>query len=177
MLGNCGEVLRGAILLWQGLELGDSEVEDLDPIIVGQEQIFRLQNAMDNVTIVSGAQSLGDLKAVSGSLANWDASFTEALPQSFPFEQFLDDVGCRSLEADIIDCNNVGMIQSRGCSGFLFETTEMIRIVIRRGSNQLEGNIASESFVVGTKDFSHRPCTDLFEHTIVPDQPPDHSRS
>ncbi len=61
------------------------------------------------------------------------------------------------------------MVEGCGRTSFQFEAAEMFRIVAGGGPNQLQGDIPSKSFVACPKDFSHAPCTDFLEHSIVPD--------
>src|SRR5215469_486886 len=62
MLGNRRKIFQRARVLARGLKLGDAEVKNLDAIVMCEKEILGLEIAMHDVTIVSGAQALSDLK-------------------------------------------------------------------------------------------------------------------
>src|SRR5262249_19671737 len=112
-----------------------------------------------------------------GAISWRDASFIEAMPQGLPFQQFRDDIRSRARKADIVDGKNVWVIQRRGGSRFLLESPEVGGVVTGFGPDQLEGDIATEPFIVRAEDLSHSSSAYFFEDPVVPDALPDHSNS
>ena len=53
-----------------GQEFGDAEIENLDPVIARDEDVFRLQIAMDDQLFMGGDQRLGNLPTEFGGLPN-----------------------------------------------------------------------------------------------------------
>ena len=66
------------------LELGHSEIQNLDAAVDRQKQIFRLQIAMHDEPFVRGGKALRDLQRVVCSFAHRDGPFDEALAQVLP---------------------------------------------------------------------------------------------
>jgi hypothetical protein len=67
------------------------------------------------------------------------------------------------------------MVQGSSGSRFLFEASQMIRIVAGSGPNQLHRDIASQSFVACAKNFAHRSRAYLFEEPVVTQELASHS--
>src|SRR5439155_9011894 len=92
-LGRGGEaILFRRRTLCDG-ELRQAEVENLQPVVGGKEQVLRLEIAVDNSLLVSRCQSASHLDTVVHRLARGKGARAQALPQRLPFEQLLDDVG------------------------------------------------------------------------------------
>ena len=130
---------------------------------------------MDNKPFMRGSEAVGDLKSIVGSLRHGDCALDQALPKVLPLEQFRDNVRHSAFKANIVNGEDVGMIQGSSGSRFLFEASQMIRIVAGSRPNQLQCHIASQPFVAGAKDFAHRSRAYLFEDPVVTKELASHS--
>ena len=66
-------------------QLRQPEVENLDPAILGNENILRFQVAMNDPLFVGRSQSLSDLHPVLDGLALWQSAAIERRPQALAF--------------------------------------------------------------------------------------------
>ena len=112
MLGHRGHAFDGAIVVGRSLQLGHTEIQNLDAAVVGDEQILRLEVAMNDVAIMRSGESMGDLESIVGRLGNRDRAFRQPLAQVFPFQQLRNDVGNCAFEADVINRKNVGWFRA-----------------------------------------------------------------
>ena len=75
-------------------QLGEAEVEDLDPAVVRDEDVVGLEVAVDDPLVVSGGEAVRDLERVVEGLADGKRSAAPGGPcRRLTFEQLRDDVG------------------------------------------------------------------------------------
>src|SRR5262249_42316282 len=161
----CRRVLVYAELL--RAEFSQTEIEDLHPPVVHDEQVLRLQVTMDDAFGMRGGQSLGDLPRVIDSLSRSDCALFYQFAQLLAFEQFGDDIGRAFMRADVVNREDVRVVERRGGAGFLLEAAQAIRIPGELGGQQLDGDLATESRVFGQIDLAHPACAELRYNLIV----------
>ena len=137
-------------------QLGEAEVEDLDPAVVRDEDVVGLEVAVDDPLVVSGGKAAGDLQRVVEGLADRKRSALEADLQGVAFEQLRDDVGGAVVRADIVDGEDVRVVQGAGGAGLLLEAAELLGIGDLLGEN-LDRDLALQAGVTGAVDLTHRP--------------------
>ena len=93
-------------------QLGDAEVEDLDPPVVRDEQVVGLHVAMDDALVVRGGEPLRSLARVVDGFARRQRASLQPAAERFALEQFGDDVGRAGVDADIVDGQDVRVIES-----------------------------------------------------------------
>src|SRR5262245_32643290 len=80
---------------------------------------------------------------------------------------------CRSF-ADLVNGEDVGMVERRGCLRFAFKTAHAIRILGEGGGQQFECDLAFEPGVLDQEYFSHsappKPADDFVRPDAAPDQ-------
>jgi hypothetical protein len=85
-------------------ELGQTEVENFCPPVVRDEQVFRLQVAVNNSLFVRGRQPTRDLLRVVDSLARGrQRTIAQAVAQRFAFEQLGNDIRCAVGLANVVN--------------------------------------------------------------------------
>ena len=112
---------------WTG-QLRQAEIEDLHPAIAGDKKILRLEVAMDDALLVRRRKSPCHLQPVVNRLADGKRATPQPLAQRLPFQQLGDHVKRAVPGSDVEDRKNVGMIQSPGRAGFLFEALHPVAI-------------------------------------------------
>src|SRR2546428_5749913 len=123
--GNVG-LLLAAISLY---ELGNSKVQNLHAAIFGDEDVLRLQVAMDDPFLVRSGQTMRNLDRIVDRFALRLRRAAQSFAQRLAFEQFRDDVRRTVMHANIVDGKNVGMVQRAGSLCFLLETPQSILIL------------------------------------------------
>jgi len=61
------------------------------------------------------------------------------------------------------------MVERCGGTGLLLEASQMIWVTAGGRTDDLEGDVAAQSFVARPKDLAHRPNTNLFEDPVMSD--------
>ena len=110
-LGNRGQFFHGAFgFSRRGLQFRDSKVENLDSVVGGYKQIFRLEITMNDTALVCRDETLHDLQRVVDRQADRQCPFCEPFAESLAFQQFTNDVGRTLVETNVVNGDNVGMI-------------------------------------------------------------------
>jgi hypothetical protein len=119
--GSGGRLLRG----------GEAEVEDLQQLALGDEDVLRFQVAMDHALLMRGGESVCDLCGPQQRFARADATL-QAIAQRLAFEQLHDQVrdraaGLREL-ADVVERTEVRMAQRRESARLALEAVPQLRV-------------------------------------------------
>ena len=93
------------------LQLREAEVEDLDPPVLRQEQVLRLQVPVDDPLLVRRGESLRDLDGVVDRLADRERPGEQARPQRLALEQLRDDVRRVVVRPEVVDRRDVGVVE------------------------------------------------------------------
>src|SRR5262249_52851369 len=156
--------LRGRVLVYAvkmlPVEFSKTEIEDLHPPVVRDEQVLRLQVTMDDAFGMRGGQSLGDLPRVIDSLSRSDCALLYQLAQLFAFEQLSHDVGRAFMRADVVNREDVRVVKRRGGAGFLLEAAQAIRIPGELGGQYFDGDLPTESWIFSQIDGAHSTCAE-----------------
>ena len=116
--------------------LGQSEVEDLDPAVLRDEEVLRLQIPVNDPFLVSGGKPPGNLDGVVDHLARRESSSTrEFRAQRLALQKLLDHVGRALVGSDVVDEGDVRMIECARRLRLLLETSQTIQIR-RQGDRQ-----------------------------------------
>src|ERR1700722_633285 len=129
---------------------------------------------MHDAALVGSDQALDDLQTIVGGLPQREWSCIESLAEGFAFEQFRYDVMQTSVEANVIDSNDVGMIESRGRAGLLLKAANMIWIPAGCRTDQLQGYVALQPFVARAKNLAHAAGANLFQDLVMSHPLPGH---
>ena len=155
-------------------QLGNAEIQNLYATILGDEQVFRFQVAMDDMFFVRGHQALYDLQGIICDLANGKSTIEEPLTQGLAFQQLGDDIRGASVHADVINRDYVGMVKSSGSAGFLLKAAEPILVIGSSWANYLQGDVTRQPVVTSAEHFAHAAVADFFENPIMPEGLADH---
>ena len=150
-----------------GLEdLGEAEVEDLDPVVSRQEDVVGLEIAVNDVSAVRGDEAVSDAQAPGdgGHRRRW------AVPQdpaeAFSLEQFGHDVGSIVVDADVMDGEEVGVIEGGGGAGLALEALSPIGAVRDLGGEHFDRDLTVELGVACAPHLTHSPGPDGVEDLV-----------
>src|SRR5438045_1231489 len=90
-LRNERRLIVNAAAFAEGRYFRESEIENLDLILAGDEDIFRLQIPVNNASRVRGAEAGQDLHCSFESLSQRQGPSLNPLPERFALQQFRDD--------------------------------------------------------------------------------------
>ena len=136
-------------------QLRESEVEDFDPAVAGDEEVLRLQVAVDDSLLVRGGESFGRLDRVIRRLPYRKRSAREPAAERFPLEKLRDDVGRALMRAELVDGRDVGVVQRAGRLRFLLEPAKPFRVLRERRRQDLDRDVTLEARVLRPVHLSH----------------------
>src|ERR1043165_6461104 len=154
-------------------ELGEAEVEDLHAAVGRDEEVLRLEVAMDEPLFVRDGERPGDLDGVVDGLRQRERRrivVAEGLAQRLAFEQLHDDVR-RALErADVVDRDEAGMAERARGARLLLESPHAV--VARRISfgEDFDRDVTPDPLIAGTPHFPHSTCADVCKNLVRTDR-------
>ena len=151
------------------LLLRQTEIENLGVTALGDENVGRLDVAMNDSFGVSGIQCIGNLDGQIEQNIRLDGLSRDAMLQREAIQKFHGDERLPVLFADFVDGADVGMIQG-GCGlRFALEAAQGLRVVRNFIRQELQGNKAVELCVLGLVNHTHTPATEFFDDAVVRD--------
>ncbi len=164
--GGGGREARDLAPLLGVRELGEAEVEDLHPAVVGDEDVLGLQVPVDDPLLVRGGEAVDDLEGVVDRLARRELAAGEDGAEGLAFEELLDDVGRAVVLADVVDGGDVGVVEDAGGFGLLLEAAQAIGVGGEGGGEDLDRDVAAEARVLGAVDLPHAAGADGGEDLV-----------
>ena len=149
--------VRRLAALFEMRQLGQSEVQDFDPAALRDEDVLRLQVPVNDPLLVRGGEAVGDLEGVVDRLALRELSAGERRAQCLSLEQLLDDVGRSIVRPDVVNSRDVGVVQDPGGARLLLESAQAVRVGGERRRQDLDRDLAPQSWVLRPVDFAHSP--------------------
>ena len=166
---GCG-LTRGRREGLTGQQFGEAEVEDLDLSTIDQEEICRLDVAMDNSSTVCPVEGVSHLNADVDDLMDLEGLGTgEAVSQRQAFHQFHDEEGSAFVLADVVDRADVRVIQRGGRPGFGSEPFHGRQIIGQVLGHELECHGTAQTDIFGSVHDAHPACAELADDSIVGD--------
>jgi hypothetical protein len=150
-------------------QLGEAEVEDLDPAVSGQEEVLRLEVAVDDPLVMGGRETARDLGRVVEGSCRGEGTPPQPPPQGLAFEQLEDDEWCPVVLASVEDHEDVGMVQCARGLRLLREAPLTIGITQPVLVQDLDGDLAGEAGIAGAVDLAHPSRTERREDLVGPD--------
>ena len=149
------------------MRMRQSEVQNFDSPLFCDEQVFWLEVAVRNSFFVRRCQALRDLHSIIYGLARRQAPTSETFSERLALQKFCNDVGHAHVRSHLEDGENVGMIQGRGGSRFLFKTNQPVRFGGKSGQ-YFDCNIAVQPRVSRTIHLAHRTRSKRRENLVLP---------
>ncbi len=125
-------------------QLREAEVEDLQPPVLRDEEVLRLQVAVDDPLLVRRGKPVRHLERVVDRLARREPSAGEGRAQRLTFQKLADDVRRPFMRADVVDRRDVGMIEQPRRLRLLLEPPQPVRVVGEGGRQNLNRHLARE---------------------------------
>ena len=151
-----------------------SEIENLGMVALGDENIRRLNVAMDNVLGVGRLERVGNFNRQTQKQSQFDGTEGDAVFQRRPFQKLHRDERLIVVLANFINRADVGMVQRGSGAGFTPEAFERLCVVGEFVRKKLQSDEAPELGVFGFVDDSHPAAAQLVHNAIVRDGLADH---
>ena len=123
---------------------------------LGDEEVLRLQVAVDDAAPVRGGQAARDLlRRGSSALRSGSGPRDNRAAQRLAVEQLGDHVRLPVGGADVVDRDDVGIVERRGGARLLLEAVQPVGVGGEVGRQHLDGDVAVEAVVAGAIDLAH----------------------
>ena len=124
-----GQRRRIVVVRSRALHLGQTEVQDLRVAATADEDVRRLDVAVDDAGVVRGVERIGDFDAErQHRVQRQAAALGDSLLQRDAFQVLHDDEGAAVLLADVVNRADVGVVQRRRGSGLAAEAIQRVRV-------------------------------------------------
>ena len=160
--------------------LGDAEVAHLDPPAAPDQQVPRLDVAVDDPRLVRRGQCVGrlrgDLERLGGGR---EVAAREPVRERLAGDQLHHQVERLALGAGVVDADHVRVVELRGDARLALEARRDLGPVVPRRDDrrdQLHRDFAAELRIVGAVDGAHRAAPDLAADLVPPDRGGDSGR-
>ncbi len=135
--------------------LGETKIENLYSRVPGDEDVFRLQVAMNDPLLIGGRQSESDLPRNLDRLARRQCPGTQPFAERLSFEQLAHHVRSSIVGSDVVHGQNVWMIQGCYRAGFALEALQAVGVRRKRWRQHLDGNNPIKPRVASPINLAH----------------------
>jgi len=149
--------------------LGKPHVGDLDRAVLGEDEVFRLDVAVDDLAAVRVRERRGGLSRVSDGIDH--RKFSPLPPdgeQVAAVDVFHDEiVNLVALRARLVHGHDVGVVELGSGAGLAQKELQIGRVVNPRRREKLDGNQAVERQVSAQIDDAHAPDPDFADDGVA----------
>ena len=156
-----------------------AEVEDLDGAGRGQEQVRRLDVAVDDAVGVGRGQAASDLARVVERFASPQRTVPHHPGERRAHEQLRHQVRAPVLASDVEDREHVWVRERGSGAGLPLEALQTVRVRGERFRQDLERHLAVQLGVTGAVDLAHPARAERRDNFVTPELLPrrEHERS
>ncbi len=175
----CGGQPLGAGIL---VDAGDAKIRQLDELVVVEHDVLRLDIAMDDATLVRGAQAKGHVVGNDdGALITEPAVALDVASQVGAFDVLHDDVVALATLAVVEHLDDVGVLQQRGRARLALEPRDELGVAAVYLAQDLDGDGAAHAQIHSAVDGGHSAAANGFLQFVafaqnldvhLPPQPP-----
>ena len=156
-------------------QLGQAEVEELYLSALRDEDVGRLDVAMDDAVLVRGVERVGDLDAEVEDLVGLERpADDEPVLQRFAFHQLHDDEGLPVRLVDVVDRADVRVLERGSGPRLALEALERLRVPRDVLGKELQSDVAPQARVLGAVDDAHAAAAQLLDDPVAGDRLADH---
>src|ERR1700675_3217687 len=167
-LGLDGRGVQGNAL-WLHRHFRETEVENLRLTSIRHEDVRGLDVPMDYSLRVCGIEGIGELDAQIEHRCDLQRLASDPMPKRLPVEQFHGDEGSPIGIINFVDRADVRVVQRGRSLGFPLKTTEGLGVVSEFVGKELQGDVATELYILGLIDNAHAAATQLLDDAVVRD--------
>ena len=150
-------------------ELCETEVENLDLVIPGDEHVLGFQIAMRDPLVVRRREAVRDVKRQLNRLADRHRARVQTFPKRLAFEQLRHDEGRIGIRADVEHGEDVRVIQRRRGAGFLLESMKAIDAAGKCAGQYFDRDVTPEAPIACTVHLAHAACADGGHDLVRPE--------
>ena len=150
-------------------QLRQAEVENLDPVIPGHEDVLRLEIPVQDPLFVRRGEAVRYGKRILNRLADGDRARVHAFAKGLPFQQLRHDERRIGIGADVEDGEDVRVAQCRGRAGLLLEAVEAIDIGREDAGQDLDRDVTPEPRIACPVHLAHAACAERGHDLVGPE--------
>ena len=150
-------------------QLRQTEVENLDPVIAGHEDVLRLEIPVQNPFFVRRGEAVRYGKRILNRLADGDRARVHAFAKGLSFQQLRHDERRIGIGADVEHGEDVRVAQRRGRAGFLFEAVEAIDIGREDTGQDLDRDVTAEPRIACPVHLAHAARAECGHDLVGPE--------
>jgi hypothetical protein len=143
-----------------GKQLGEPEIEDLDPPVAGDEEVRGLQVAVNDPRSVGGRETERHLACDPHGFPPTERLLVEARVERTAVEQLRDEERYAIALAEIVQHEKIRMVDPSGGSCFAFEALAGVGVGKRRRRQHLDGDVALDARIVRPVNLAHTSSPD-----------------
>jgi hypothetical protein len=132
-----------------------TEVEDLEPAILRDEEVLGLQVPVDNPLLVGRCEAVRNLHRIVDRLALRESAVRKPQAQRLTLEQLGNDVGRAFEGADVVDRQDVRVVERPGRLRLLLEAAQPLRIAREGGRQDLDRHVPLQPLVPRAVHLAH----------------------
>ncbi len=148
--------------------LGQAEVGDSRVSVPVEQDIGRLEVAVNDPALVGVADGIGDACNQLGRLAGRQWPAGERLGKALALNEAHGEVVLASVLADFVDRHDPGMVQVGGRLRFNLEAAYILGVGKLAGEDHFQGDDAVEADLPGLKYDPHSTAGDLADDLVIP---------
>ena len=168
--------LAGASGFLPHVDFGESEVQDLDLSTAVEEDVGRLQIAVDDSLRVSGLERIRHLDRHRDELSDVDRSSPHLLEKGLTLEKLHDDEVRALVLFDCVDSADTRVVQRRSSTRFALKALQRSLVLRHFLWKELECDPSSQLRVFGFVDDTHSAAAELRGNLVMGDGLSNHSR-
>jgi hypothetical protein len=157
-----------------GCDFRQSEIENLGVSALGDEDIGRLDVAVDDSFGMGGIEGVGDFDGECENQFGFQRTIADPVLECKAVQKLHGDEGLAILFADVVDGANVGVIQRGRSLSFALKAGERLWVARNVIGKKLEGDEAMQPRVFRFIDDTHPTTAELLDDAIVGDGLADH---
>ena len=150
-----------------GQQLGESEVQHLGMAAIGNEDIGRLDVAMNDALLVRRVQRFGNVERNPQGLVGVQRIAVEHLEERVALHVLHHDVRTVAVLADFVHRADVGMVQSGSGARLAAKALQRGGVLDHVVRQEFQRHEAAKIEVLGLVNQSHTPTANQFNNAVV----------
>src|SRR5882724_8823854 len=157
-------------------QFGQAEIQNLGLSTPGDENIGRLEIAMDDSTLMGSVEGVGNLDGDVKDLSARQRLARDDVFESLAFQEFHRNEGMPFGFVNFINGADVGMVEGRGGPCLALKSLQDLMVADKVGWEELQCYIPTQPEILGAIYHSHAPAAQMFLDAVVGDDFTNHTR-